>query len=181
MRETWLRSLGWEDPPEKRKATHSSILAWRIPWTVQSMGFQRVRHDWATFTFTFQPLLEGIGKRGGRGGGSESSVCFLLPPPVDLLGVGLPGAECGQEESWWWSPQRWPSWALEVGRRRASMDLQRERCGRWWVAWALIRSPVSILPSFPSLSLSSSSQPALLSSSLPSFLPFLTHLPLFVH
>ena len=36
MWETWVRSLGWEDPLEKGKATHSSILAWRIPWTVQS-------------------------------------------------------------------------------------------------------------------------------------------------
>ena len=34
IRETWVRSLGWEDPLEKEKATHSSILAWRIPWTV---------------------------------------------------------------------------------------------------------------------------------------------------
>ena len=34
MRETWVRSLGWEDPLEKEKATHCSILAWRIPWTV---------------------------------------------------------------------------------------------------------------------------------------------------
>ena len=34
MQETWVRSLGWEDPPEKGKSTHSSILAWRIPWTV---------------------------------------------------------------------------------------------------------------------------------------------------
>ena len=34
MRETWVRSLGWEDPLEKGKASHSSILAWRIPWTV---------------------------------------------------------------------------------------------------------------------------------------------------
>ena len=34
MRETWVRSLSWEDPLEKEKATHSSILAWRIPWTV---------------------------------------------------------------------------------------------------------------------------------------------------
>ena len=42
---TWVQSLGWEDPLEKGKATHSSILAWRIPWTVQSMGLQRVRHD----------------------------------------------------------------------------------------------------------------------------------------
>ena len=37
------RSLGWEDPLEKGKATHSSILAWRIPWTIQSIGSQRVR------------------------------------------------------------------------------------------------------------------------------------------
>ena len=34
MQETWVRSLSWEDPLEKEKATHSSILAWRIPWTV---------------------------------------------------------------------------------------------------------------------------------------------------
>ena len=34
MQDTWVRSLGWEDPPEKGKATHSGILAWRIPWTV---------------------------------------------------------------------------------------------------------------------------------------------------
>ena len=41
----------WEDPLEKGKATHASILAWRIPWTVWSMGLQRVGHDWATCTF----------------------------------------------------------------------------------------------------------------------------------
>ena len=45
IQETWIRSLGWEDPLEKGKATHSSILAWRIPWTVQSITSQRVRHD----------------------------------------------------------------------------------------------------------------------------------------
>ena len=44
LRETWVRSLGWEDPLEKGKATHSSILAWRIPWTVESVGSQRVGH-----------------------------------------------------------------------------------------------------------------------------------------
>ena len=53
MRETRLRSLGWEDLLEKEMATHSSILAWRIPQMeepgrLQSMGSQRVRHDWAT-------------------------------------------------------------------------------------------------------------------------------------
>ena len=48
----------WDDPMEKGKATHSSILAWRIPWTIQSMGSPRVGHNWATFTFTLKaPLL----------------------------------------------------------------------------------------------------------------------------
>ena len=45
MRETWVQSLGWEDPLEKGKAIHSRILAWRIPWTVESMELQRVGHD----------------------------------------------------------------------------------------------------------------------------------------
>ena len=57
---TWVRSLGWEDPVEKEMASHSSILAWKIPWTeepggLQSTGSQRVQHDWATNTFTFMP------------------------------------------------------------------------------------------------------------------------------
>ena len=57
MQETWVRSLSQEDPLDKEMATHSSILAWRIPWTeepgrLQSMGWQRVGHDWATNTHT---------------------------------------------------------------------------------------------------------------------------------
>ena len=50
MLETWVQSLGWEDPLEKEMATHSSTLAWKIAWMeepgrLQSMGSQRVRHD----------------------------------------------------------------------------------------------------------------------------------------
>ena len=50
VQETWAQSLGRENPLEKEMATHSSILAWKIPWTeepggLQSMGLQRVRHD----------------------------------------------------------------------------------------------------------------------------------------
>ena len=53
VQETWVPPLGWGDPLEKEMATHSSILAWRIPWTeepgrLQSTGSQRVGHDWAT-------------------------------------------------------------------------------------------------------------------------------------
>ena len=52
MRESWVWPLGWEDPLEEGTATHSSILAWRIPWTIQSIGSQKVRHDWMTFIHT---------------------------------------------------------------------------------------------------------------------------------
>ena len=45
MWETWVQYLGWEDPLEKGKASHSSILAWGIPWTVESMGSQGVEHN----------------------------------------------------------------------------------------------------------------------------------------
>ena len=56
MQETWVRSLGWEDPLEKEMVTHSGMLSWKIPWTkepgrLQSMGSQRVGHDQATNTY----------------------------------------------------------------------------------------------------------------------------------
>ena len=50
MWETWVQPLGWEDPPEKGKAMQSKILACRIPWTLWSIGSQRVGHDRVTFT-----------------------------------------------------------------------------------------------------------------------------------
>ena len=68
MWETWVWSLGREDPPEKEMATHSGILAWRIPWTkdpgrLQSTGSKRVRHDWATslsLSFSSAQLLSPV-------------------------------------------------------------------------------------------------------------------------
>ena len=67
MQETQVRSLGWEDPLEKEMATHSSILAWRIPWTeepggLQSMGSQMVGHDWSDLAHTRR------GQKGRHGG-----------------------------------------------------------------------------------------------------------------
>ena len=67
--ETWVWSLDWEDPLEKGMATHSSILAWEIPWTVepgglQSMGSQRVGHDRATRQQQQQVSLGWIEKAG---------------------------------------------------------------------------------------------------------------------
>ena len=57
VQETWVQSLGREDPLEEGMATHSSILAWRIPWTeepggLQSPGSQRVGHDWSDLAHT---------------------------------------------------------------------------------------------------------------------------------
>ena len=61
--ETWVQSLGWEDLLEKEMATHSSTLAWKIPWTeepggLQSTGLQSIGHNWTTslsFFFSFFP------------------------------------------------------------------------------------------------------------------------------
>ena len=72
MQETQVQSLGREDPLEKEMATHSSILAWRIPLTeepggLQSMGSQRVGHYWVANTSTFPWLRLHASIAGGRG------------------------------------------------------------------------------------------------------------------
>ena len=58
MREIWVWSLGWEDPLEDNTASHSSILAWKIPWTeepggLQSTGSQKVRQDWSDLSHSY--------------------------------------------------------------------------------------------------------------------------------
>ena len=73
--ETWVQSLGQEDPLEQDMANYSSILAWKIPWTeepgwLQSMESQRVRHDPVTNTITTTTLL---------------SVCICVYMPVCVL------------------------------------------------------------------------------------------------
>ena len=66
MQETWVRSLGQEDPLEKEMASHSSLLAWRIPWTEKPGGLQstesqsQTRLSDLTFTFTCHPYLESV-------------------------------------------------------------------------------------------------------------------------
>ena len=82
MRETWVQSLCWEDPLEKGKATHSSILAWRILWTIQSMGLQRIGHNWVIFT----SLLLSLGRL------DEDSILWLVWDvlPWDNFPCGFP-------------------------------------------------------------------------------------------
>ena len=116
MRETWVQSLGREDPLEKEVATHSSTLAWRIPWTekpgrLQSMGSQRVGHDWVTFPFPFPTifpwgfpngsdfkesacnagdagLIPGSGRSPGEGSGNPLQYSCLGSPMVRGTGQG---------------------------------------------------------------------------------------------
>ena len=64
VQKTWVQSLGWEDPLEEGMATHSSILACRIPWTgepggLQPVGLQRVGHNWNDLAPTHNSLLKG--------------------------------------------------------------------------------------------------------------------------
>ena len=115
MRETWVRSLRREDPLEKKMATHSSILAWKIPWTeepgrLQSLGSQTVGHDWATSLSLSWPwwdfpcgsagkestcnvgdldAIPGVGRPLEKGKATHSSIlawCSL--PSVGLQSVG---------------------------------------------------------------------------------------------
>ena len=79
MWETWILSLGWEDPLEKGKATLSSILVWRIPMTIQSMGLQRVGHNLKTFTFTCLKYSLGISNFLEEISSLSHSIVFLFP------------------------------------------------------------------------------------------------------
>ena len=71
MWETWVESLGQKDPREKDMATHSSVLAWRIPWTeelgnLQSLVSQRIGHDGASNTHTHTEELGGLRSKGSE-------------------------------------------------------------------------------------------------------------------
>ena len=105
MWETWVQSLGREDPLEKEMATHSITLAWRIPWMkeparLQSTGWQRVRHDWATsLSLSFSSLsvlntMSITAQRGekeiGQPETGKSYICFgHLPKATWILGLYL--------------------------------------------------------------------------------------------
>ena len=80
MQETQVRSLGWENPLREHMATHSSILAWRIPWTeepggLQSLGLHRVRHDWSNWAHQFSSVAQS---------------CPTLCDPMDCSPPGFP-------------------------------------------------------------------------------------------
>ena len=91
MQEARVRSLGQKDPLEKEMATHSSILAWKIPWTeelgrLQFMGLQRVTQDWATEQQ--QKLLKPHSSQ------SDSSVIKLIFRLKHMQGRYVKGCRC---------------------------------------------------------------------------------------
>ena len=82
MQETWVQSLGWEDPLEKEMAIHSSTIAWKILWTeepsrLQSMGSQRVGHDWVT-SLSLSPKIVSLSSFGNPK--SSHEFARLYPP-----------------------------------------------------------------------------------------------------
>ena len=114
--ETQVRSLGQEDPQEKEMATHSSTLAWEIPWTeepggLQSIGSQRFRHNWATSQQQKQTKssLTGTAARGFSLASSPSSHVPLLFPSVPLS-PNSADSRIKKIEIWWFSR---PVWILQ--------------------------------------------------------------------
>ena len=100
MRKTWVQSLGWEDPLEENMATHSSVVAWVIPWTeepggLQSVGSQRVGHNRSDSTHEF-------------------SLHTLPRPDEDLKESGLPLAHCSFLSKSAPSPLLVPAWLPQL-------------------------------------------------------------------
>ena len=90
MQETRVQSLGREDPLEKGMATHSSTIAWKIPWTekpgrLQSMGSKRVRHDWAiSFSFLMQMKGQSVALGEAGEGAAPPRTCPRLSAPFPV-------------------------------------------------------------------------------------------------
>ena len=106
VQETQVWLLHWEGPLEKGMATHSSILIWRIPWIeepgrLQSMGSQRVRHDWVTNTFTFHKLTQWSELKREKTSIVYESVTFQVAQHGGVVKDST--CQCGRKETWVWS------------------------------------------------------------------------------
>ena len=93
VQETWVQFLGWKDPLEKGMTTHSSILAWRIPWTeepgrLQSMGLKRGRHNWVTFIYIHTLMTGWLCSEKCRATIPNwlqlEQLCFAFPKPLKV-------------------------------------------------------------------------------------------------
>ena len=139
MRETWVRSLGQEDPLEKKMATHSSTLAWGSPWTekpcrLQSMGLQRVRHNWVTSLSLFQYK----DYRFNPWSGSKVPTCLSAKKKKKELGV--------QWESVLLTHMIW-EWERVILKDSVHSVLQRRGNG-WWACSGTSPQPHMLYHSF---------------------------------
>ena len=117
VQETWVWSLGWEDPLEKEMATHSSTLAWRIPWTEepgrpQSMESQRVRHNCATmFMFMSTHVRKSLCSQG-----IWSAIRHIIWPSAGVQPQQDPGVPSG--------------WTASA--RKGERETRLEGCSKVW-------------------------------------------------
>ena len=128
MQETWVQSLGREDPLEKEMAIHSSILAWRIPWTeepggLQSTGSQRVGHNWATSLSLHFQYAPGDQWRNNSRKNKGTEPKQKQDPVVDVTDdrskvhcckeqycIGPWNVRSMIKANWKWSNKRWQEW-----------------------------------------------------------------------
>ena len=119
MQETWVQFLGQEGPLEEKMATHSSILAWRIPWTeepggLQSMGWQRVESNWATNSFSIHMSVV------------LSPFVPSSPPLTVSIWMDLESVIQSEENqrkiscinTYIWNLEKWSRWTYLQGRNR---------------------------------------------------------------
>ena len=124
MEETWVQSLGWEDPLEKGMATHWSILAWRIPWTEkpggrQFMGFMGL------FTVHVNKELD-MTNHGKSKSSRKTSISALLTMPKPLT-VWI-SINCGKFWERWEYQTTWPaSWKICIQVRKQQLELDMEQ------------------------------------------------------
>ena len=142
MWEPWVWSLGWEDLLEKGKATHSSTLACRIPWTVYFglknsmdclMGSQRVRHDWVTITFTLGKVQIQCNTYQNTNGSFHSNRTNNFK--ISMKGIpGGPGVRTPCFHHWRPEFNPWLNWimipqAVQCGQNKIKFLWKHERSG----------------------------------------------------
>ena len=165
----WVRSLGWEDPLEEEMATHSSILAWEIPWTeesggLQSTGLQRVGHDWTSEqrnSIMIDMMIMTSEMRSVAFNSVEPSLNWNCPLPYpnsfSLHCSWYPssrwvvlrdeGSHVGQRKRFW-AHSFTPGWHFTSSARMSQRDAQPEGTGGPRCCWSILF--VSISSKWPS-------------------------------